>query len=86
MKKAIVAGALVWFLVMGGFLRLFKKTVKVMRRKEKFSKLSAKHSSQQAPQPVSKYVGKSQLLMPNNYIAPALPLIETQQVPYGQPA
>jgi len=70
---------------MGGFLKLFKKTVKVMRRKEKFSKLSAKHSSQQAPQPVSKYVGKSQLLMPNNYVAPALPLIETQQVPYGQP-
>jgi len=41
MKKAIVFGALVWLVVMGGFLKLFKKTVKVMRRKERFTKLSA---------------------------------------------
>jgi hypothetical protein len=37
MKKAIMLGALVWFLVMGGFLALFKKTVKIMSKKEYFA-------------------------------------------------
>ena len=88
MKKAIMFGALVWFLVMGGFLALFKKTVKVMSKKEYFAQLKPIEIFQEAIQPAKKSVvqSKVQLLMPNNYIAPRLPFIETQQVPLGEPA
>ena len=37
MKKGIIVSALIWLLVMGGFLKLFKKTVKVMSKKEKLA-------------------------------------------------